>query len=424
MVNKCYKKLSDVCSLIADCVNKTAPKVDFVTPYKMLRTTNIKNGYIDFENVSYVTKEIFEKWTRRCLPQYGDIILTREAPVGEIGRFNIDSDNYFLGQRLFLYRANPEFLDWNYLAYALLSPEMKGILSGISNGSTVAHIKVPDAEHLKIPYFPIKFQRKIGKFLSNYDDLIENNNRRIKILEEMAQKIYKEWFVDFKFPGHETTTFKDSPLGKIPNDWEVKKVVELSTLSKGKSYKSSELVDKKDGLPFLNLKCVERDGGFKREGLKWFCGKYNDNHVVLPEDIIMAVTDMTQERKLVARPARIPHNWYKKYIMSMDLVKLVANNDINKTYLYSLLKYSNFSDEVKNHANGVNVLHLNPQNIEQFELVVASEPLRNNFGEFAKRIFNQIDVLYLKNENLKQTRDILLPRLISGEINVENMEVL
>ena len=186
MVNKCYKKLSDICSLIADCVNKTAPKVDFVTPYKMLRTTNIKNGYIDFENVSYVTKEIFEKWTRRCLPQYGDIILTREAPVGEIGRFNIDSDNYFLGQRLFLYRANPELLDWNYLAYALLSPEMKGILSGISNGSTVAHIKVPDAEHLKIPYFPIKFQRKIGKILSNYDDLIENNNRRIKILEEMG----------------------------------------------------------------------------------------------------------------------------------------------------------------------------------------------------------------------------------------------
>ena len=292
-----------------------------------------------------------------------------------------------------------------------------------NSGAGVPTLNRNDLDTLKIKIHEKNEQLKIAKLLSNYDDLIENNNKRIKILKEMAQKIYKEWFVDFKFPGHETTTFKDSPLGKIPNDWEVKKVVELSTLSKGKSYKSSELVDKKDGLPFLNLKCVERDGGFKREGLKWFCGKYNDNQVVLPEDIIMAVTDMTQERKLVARPARIPHNWYKKYIMSMDLVKLVANNDINKTYLYSLLKYSNFSDEVKNHANGVNVLHLNPQNIEQFELVVASEPLRNNFGEFAKRIFNQIDVLYLKNENLKQTRDVLLPRLISGEINVENMEV-
>ena len=240
----------------------------------------------------------------------------------------------------------------------------------------------------------------------------------------MAQKIYKEWFVDFKFPGHETTIFKDSPLGKIPDDWQIKKVSDISKLSKGKSYKSSELVDKKVGLPFLNLKCIERDGGFKREGLKWFNGKYNDSHIVLPEDIIMAVTDMTQERRLVARPARIPHNWFKKYIMSMDLVKLIPNSDIHKTYFYCLLKYSSFSDEVKNHANGANVLHLNPQNIENFELVIANKEIRELFGKIVKNIFNEIDILNIKNENLKQTRDILLPRLISGEIDVENLEVL
>ena len=341
-----------------------------------------------------------------------------------IGKICLTTSECITNQQLNSIIVNKERFDPLYLYYSIRSyiPKIQAITGGTGAGKSI--LNKTSFEELEIElYEEFGIQQKIAKFLSNYDDLIENNNRRIKILEEMAQKIYKEWFIDFKFPGHETTTFKDSPLGKIPNDWEVKKVVELSTLSKGKSYKSSELVDKKDGLPFLNLKCVERDGGFKREGLKWFCGKYNDNHIVLPEDIIMAVTDMTQERKLVARPARIPHNWYKKYIMSMDLVKLVANNDINKTYLYSLLKYSNFSDEVKNHANGVNVLHLNPQNIEQFELVVASEPLRNNFGEIAKRIFNQIDVLYLKNENLKQTRDILLPRLISGEINVENMEI-
>ena len=266
-------------------------------------------------------------------------------------------------------------------------------------------------------------QDKIVNVLSNYDDLIENNNKRIKILEEMAQKIYKEWFVDFKFPNHETATFKQTDLGEIPSDWEIKKVSEISTLSKGKSYKSSELVEGNEGLPFLNLKCVERDGGFRRDGLKWFDGKYNDTHVVMPEDIIMAVTDMTQERRLVARPARIPHNWYKEYVMSMDLVKLIANNNIDKSYFYSLLKYSNFSDEVKNHANGANVLHLNPQNIEQFELIVADEGTRNLFGEIVKRIYDEIDVLYLKNETLKQTRDLLLPRLISGEIDVENMEI-
>ena len=401
----------------------------------IIKIKNIKNGYVDINNdTQYVSRNKLNL-DKKYIVENGDILISLTGsqitqPNSVVGRI---AKCYFpnfqiclLNQRAGKFLINEDKMNRNFLFYLLTYDKYKQALALMGHGAaSQANISPLQIENLEI-FFPddTKEQDKIAKILSNYDDLIENNNRRIKILEEMAQKIYKEWFVDFKFPGHETTTFKDSPLGKIPNDWEVKKVVELSTLSKGKSYKSSELVDKKDGLPFLNLKCVERDGGFKREGLKWFCGKYNDNHVVLPEDIIMAVTDMTQERKLVARPARIPHNWYKKYIMSMDLVKLVANNDINKTYLYSLLKYSNFSDEVKNHANGVNVLHLNPQNIEQFELVVASEPLRNNFGEIAKRIFNQIDVLYLKNENLKQTRDILLPRLISGEINVENMEVL
>ena len=386
-----------------------------------LSSGETKNPYIRKTEKTITQLGIDKSSTR--LAKVGDVVIASAGQGKTRGQVAYCLVDTYINQSIIAIRTNPILLDSKYLFYNLTSRynELR-LLSDSSSSRGSLTVKIFEDLNVSIP--KLEKQKKIAKFLSNYDDLIENNNRRIKILEEMAQKIYKEWFVDFKFPGHETTTCKDSPLGKIPNDWEVKKVVELSTLSKGKSYKSSELVDKKDGLPFLNLKCVERDGGFKREGLKWFCGKYNDNHVVLPEDIIMAVTDMTQERKLVARPARIPHNWYKKYIMSMDLVKLVANNDINKTYLYSLLKYSNFSDEVKNHANGVNVLHLNPQNIEQFELVVASEPLRNNFGEFAKRIFNQIDVLYLKNENLKQTRDILLPRLISGEINVENMEVL
>ncbi len=421
MRNKEWKKykLSNITSKLGDGLHGT-PKYDNNGEYYFINGNNLENGKIvikpDTKRVSFTEYQKYKKELNN-----NTILLSINGTLGNIGYYN--NEKVILGKSACYFNLKDGFSK-DYVRYIMSTKSFKLFLENFATGATIKNVSLDAMRNFEF-YAPRKdLQDKIAKILSNYDNLIENNNKRIKILEEMAQKIYKEWFVDFKFPGHETTTFKDSPLGKIPNDWEVKKVVELSTLSKGKSYKSSELVDKKDGLPFLNLKCVERDGGFKREGLKWFCGKYNDNHVVLPEDIIMAVTDMTQERKLVARPARIPHNWYKKYIMSMDLVKLVANNDINKTYLYSLLKYSNFSDEVKNYANGVNVLHLNPQNIEQFELVVASEPLRNNFWEIAKRIFNQIDVLYLKNENLKQTRDILLPRLISGEINVENMEVL
>lgn len=109
----------ELCDLAVDCVNKTAPTVDYETEFKMIRTTNVKNGFIDLNEVRYVTEEVFKRWTRRSKPQYGDVVLTREAPVGEVGRYTSDDDKVFLGQRLFHYRPNPKKLNWNYLASLL-----------------------------------------------------------------------------------------------------------------------------------------------------------------------------------------------------------------------------------------------------------------------------------------------------------------
>lgn len=103
-------KISEVCASITDCVNRTAPVVEYRTPYKMLRTTNIKNGRIDIESVRYVTEETYRVWTRREIPQQGDVILTREAPLGEVGILR-NNDTVFMGQRLISYRAEPSKLD-------------------------------------------------------------------------------------------------------------------------------------------------------------------------------------------------------------------------------------------------------------------------------------------------------------------------
>lgn len=96
------KKVSDLCAFAIDCVNKTAPVVDYETKFKMIRTTNIKDGFVHLDSVKYVTEETFLKWTRRSKPQYGDVILTREAPVGQVGRFTSQDQNVFLGQRYFI----------------------------------------------------------------------------------------------------------------------------------------------------------------------------------------------------------------------------------------------------------------------------------------------------------------------------------
>lgn len=167
-----FKPINELCIFAIDCVNKTAPVVEYKTPYKMIRTTNVKNGFIDLDTVRYVEKDIFDKWTRRSKPKYGDVILTREAPVGSVGRFVSKDNNVFLGQRLFHYRPNPELLDWNFLAYFLQSEAIQSKLDGMSFGATVDHITVEDAETLKIACPHISIQKKIGNILSNYDNLI------------------------------------------------------------------------------------------------------------------------------------------------------------------------------------------------------------------------------------------------------------
>lgn len=118
------KKVADLCDLIVDCVNKTAPIVSYETDFKMLRTTNIKNGRIDTQNCRFVEEKTFDKWTRRAKVERGDVLLTREAPMGEVGLVNFD-ENVFLGQRIVQYRVNPKKLDSDFLLYSFLSPDLQ-----------------------------------------------------------------------------------------------------------------------------------------------------------------------------------------------------------------------------------------------------------------------------------------------------------
>jgi len=220
--------IKDVCDSIVDCVNKTAPIVDWETPYKMIRTTNVKSGWVNLAGVRYVSEETYVKWTRRDLPKKGDVILTREAPLGEVGMIRSE-DTIFLGQRLVQYRANRTKLDNRFLLYAFQSDDLQGQIKSFGSGSTVEHMRVPDCEKLMLQLPPLPVQTKIADILSAYDDLIENNTRRIKILEEMAQLLYREWFVNFRFLGHEDVKLVESAIGLIPEGWEVRNIGSLLT---------------------------------------------------------------------------------------------------------------------------------------------------------------------------------------------------
>ncbi|OTG66419.1 restriction endonuclease subunit S [Acinetobacter silvestris] len=271
---------------------------------------------------------------------------------------------------------------------------------------------------IKIPQFEI--QKKISAILSTYDDLIENNKKRIHILESMAEELYKEWFVRFRFPNWENTEFEKG----IPKDWRTINSGEFIDVVKGKSYTSPEIHDEfvDESLPFVNLKNFNRGGGYRRNGLKFYNGKYANNQKTYQDDIVMAVTDMTQDRAVVGRVARVPKLNFEFAIISLDCVKLVPKI-YSSTFTYCYFKYSGFSEYIKEFANGANVLHLSPNQIGKQKILIPPKQLVDSFEAIAVPIYSELNILEESNVKLEIMRNNLLPRLISGKLSVENLDI-
>jgi type I restriction enzyme S subunit len=329
---------------------------------------------------------------------------------------------YFKGkfdayQRTYIVKPlDTEQLSTNFLYYALRPKlsELRSISTGVA--TKFLTLTILNATSIEVP--PIRFQQKIAEMLSAYDELIENNQQRIRILEEMARNLYREWFVHFRFPGHESQPAASSHAAKVPLGWESISIGDVAKTFRGRSYRSVDLAAE-GGLPFLNLKCLNRGGGFRRSGLKRYTGEYKDSHVAKKGDIVLAVTDMTQDRAIVARAAMVPSLDCEFGICSMDLIRIEPGPKVSKSFLYSLLRFSDFADEVKQHANGVNVLHLAPERITDYRFACPSISLIDSFTDLVGPSLLTIDTLQNQIDNLRQTRDLLLPRLLSGQIKLE-----
>lgn len=155
--------IDTLCDEIVDCVNRTAPIVDGPTPYKMIRTTNVKAGKVHLDAVRFVSRDTFEVWNRRCVPQKGDVLLTREAPVGEAGLL-LSDDQVFLGQRLMLYRPNLSVLLPEYLVQSFLGPHLQAQFDTHGSGSTVKHLPLPVCRSLSVRVPPIDLQSQFAAF--------------------------------------------------------------------------------------------------------------------------------------------------------------------------------------------------------------------------------------------------------------------
>lgn len=331
------------------------------------------------------------------------------------GRMNWSDQVYAIGRGIAAIRHIKGIAYQPYLK-ALIEYNLPFLLAE-ATGSTFPNVSSQQLNNLSIKIPSLPTQRRIAEILSSLDDKIELNRQTNITLEAIAQSIFKEWFIDFNFPGA-TGEMIESELGLIPKGWRVGKLEEVCKLYKGVSYKSSELQPSNSAL--VTLKSINRRGGFNINGFKEYIGGFKESQILLEGDLIFAQTDITQNAEVVGSPALVENPFgYKKLIASLDIVKCEPRNEMpSSVTLFYFLQRQEFKDYCLSHTNGSTVLHLRSSEVPNYEMTIPNISILENFDSLITPVRLKILENTKQNIILAELRDNLLPILMDGEIYV------
>jgi type I restriction enzyme S subunit len=313
-----------------------------------------------------------------------------------------------LAQRIILLRAKPGWLDPLYLFYALQSDFGQGELKARASGTTVFGIKQSELRKVRVPVFPLPVQRHIAGILSAYDELIENSQRRIKILEAMARALYREWFVHFRFPGFESVPRVPSPLGEIPQGWEVKKLGDVAEVNRAQINARNA----PEELHYIDISSVSPGQIDSITTYAFADAPGRARRIVQHGDVLWScVRPNRRSHAQVMHP--VPDT-----IASTGFAVLTPTK-VPFTFLYFATTTDDFVAYLTNNATGAAYPAVTAATFEKADLLVPPAPLLKKFGDATIPTAEQIHTLQRQTQNLRRTRDLLLPRLLSGQIDVE-----
>ena len=347
-----------------------------------------EGGHLDLRDIRYIAEKDYPQWTRRVTPRPDDIVFTYEATLNRYAIIPLGFRGC-LGRRLALIRPNPERVDARFLYYQFFGEDWRRTVSeNTILGATVDRIPLVRFPGFPIVLPPLPVQKRIAAILSAYDDLIKNNARRIKILEEMAQAIYREWFVHFRFLGHKKVRLVNSPLGPTPEGWSVRKLREVVELAYGKALKAEN----------------RRKGNVPVYGSSGIVG-FHDESLVSGPGII------------VGRKGNVGTvHWCDGDFFPIDTVFYVQTN-IPLHYTYYNLQTQNFI------SGDAAVPGLSRAQAYSLPILVPAENVLTKFEGLVEGFFAATRNLQERNKKLRETRDLLLPKLISGEVDVSRLDI-
>ncbi|MCK2047064.1 restriction endonuclease subunit S [Chromohalobacter moromii] len=344
------------------------------------------NGALRVSTDLFITEERYaEVCAKNGAPSPGDLLLTSVGTLGVPYVVKPGERFYFKDGNLTWFRGF-DGLIVEYLYYWLLSPAGKAELKRCTIGSSQPAFTIVLLKEIEINLPSIERQGRIASILSAYDDLIENNTRRIEILEEMARRLYEEWFVHFRFPGHEEASFKESELGVIPEGWECATLKEYIELVYGKALKKSE----------------RKPGVYPVYGSSGEVGTHSEPLVKGPGIIL-------------GRKGNVGNVfWTEKDFFPIDTVYYIKT-DLPLEYVFFSLQRQRFLN------NDAAVPGLNRNQAYSLPFLRPSQKVLEEFTHHCKPIYELVRKLHRKNTNLHAQRDLLLPKLVSGEIDVSDI---
>lgn len=385
--------LSDVCKFIVDCPHTTAR--DEGKGYPLIRTPNVGKGRLLLDDVHRVSERVYKERNFRGTPEAGDLIFAREAPAGNVALVT-NGEKVCLGQRTVLIRPNTKYVVPEFLAYYLLAPEQQYKLLGTANGATVAHVNLPVIRKMPVSLPEMSIQMKMAGILSAYDNLIENNQKQIKLLEEAAQRLYKEWFVDLRFPGYEETQIVDG----VPAGWSVQCLSDFADVIMGQSPKSEFYNQVKEGLPF-------------HQGV----GSYGTRFVI-NNTYSTSVTRIAEANSILfsvrAPVGRL--NITKNRIVIGRGLSAMKHKKSFQSYLFYMLKERFFKDDIV--GNGSIFASITKNELLGQKFLIPSNSLDEKYDLIVSKIDEKIAVCDGEISRLTQARDRLLPKLMNGEIEI------
>lgn len=372
----------------------------------LIKIKNINDFIVSTECDSFLNLDIdLSKWEKYRL-QINDflIAMTGQGSVGRVGKMMNYSSIYFVNQRVAIVRPNCNLVNPYFLYKIFATNERQLELFKKANGAGQPNISPSQIGDVEF-YIPnIKNQHRIATILSRYDSLIENYQKQIKLLEESAQRLYKEWFIDLRFPGHENTKIVDG----VPEGWEKKTIFELGKVITGKTPSTANKANYGGDIPFITIPDMHSgiypisSQTLSKQGAESQLGKY------IPENSLMVSCIGTAGLVCISETL---------CQTNQQINSLVLDNDIKLYYMY--FTFLSLKEHLNNiGSNGATMTNVNKSKFENIEVVVPVDSLLDTFNLIANNTFAKIKNLSYQIRHLTEARDRLLPKLMSGEIKI------